>query len=173
MLTICRQFRSPKGARKPVVGPVACYRGVGTSNVLICGGGIWVPRMSDGLRSGGSCPVYRACVDRATEEKSRLMVLGDADRPDSWLPNLHNIRGKPCQQIGCDYPFRARIPEPLPFIFRSSIRRYNAAGRWHDVQEMNRGRLPRAEKRTTRRILRAWQIKNSRRARNMSKPPRG
>ncbi|RQT05858.1 hypothetical protein DF051_34985 [Burkholderia contaminans] len=28
MLTICRQFRSSKGARKPVVGPVACYRGV-------------------------------------------------------------------------------------------------------------------------------------------------
>ncbi|MCR5895965.1 hypothetical protein DF050_31495 [Burkholderia cepacia] len=29
MLTICRQGRAPKGARKPVVGPVACYRGVG------------------------------------------------------------------------------------------------------------------------------------------------
>ncbi|NTZ88058.1 hypothetical protein FCJ61_34990 [Burkholderia metallica] len=27
MLTICRQCRLPKGSRKPVVGPVACYRG--------------------------------------------------------------------------------------------------------------------------------------------------
>ncbi|ARF89595.1 uncharacterized protein BCN122_II2852 [Burkholderia cenocepacia] len=27
MLTICRQCRLPKGSRKPVVGPLACYRG--------------------------------------------------------------------------------------------------------------------------------------------------
>ncbi|RFC91687.1 hypothetical protein DZ696_29505, partial [Klebsiella pneumoniae] len=27
MLTFCRQCRLPKGSRKPVVGPVACYRG--------------------------------------------------------------------------------------------------------------------------------------------------
>lgn len=29
MLTFCRRFRTPKGVRKPGVGPVACYRGVG------------------------------------------------------------------------------------------------------------------------------------------------
>ncbi|OXJ32161.1 hypothetical protein CFB82_20355 [Burkholderia sp. HI2714] len=48
MLTICRQFRSPKGARKPVVGPVACYRGVERVVVPIA-----YPVCGD---SDGACP---------------------------------------------------------------------------------------------------------------------
>ncbi|OXI97136.1 hypothetical protein CFB41_29440 [Burkholderia sp. AU33803] len=48
MLTICRQCRSPKGARKPVVGPVACYRGVERMVVPIA-----YPVFDD---SGGACP---------------------------------------------------------------------------------------------------------------------
>ncbi|RQR27896.1 hypothetical protein DIE23_25585 [Burkholderia sp. Bp9143] len=31
MLTFCRQCRATKGARKPGVGPVACYRGMATA----------------------------------------------------------------------------------------------------------------------------------------------
>ncbi|RQS10869.1 hypothetical protein DIE06_29100 [Burkholderia sp. Bp8998] len=31
MLTFCRRCRAPKGARKPGVGPVACYRGMATA----------------------------------------------------------------------------------------------------------------------------------------------
>ncbi|RBB32412.1 hypothetical protein DPV79_38570 [Burkholderia reimsis] len=62
MLTICRQCRAPKGARKPVVGPVACYRGVERVVVLIaypvCGdpGGVRPGETAHQARTVGPMP---------------------------------------------------------------------------------------------------------------------
>ncbi|AWG28852.1 hypothetical protein B9Z07_08290 [Burkholderia cenocepacia] len=72
MLTFCRQCRLPKGSRKPVVGPVACYRGAEVNDFRICVRGVCDTDMGDGPAQGLFIPSHRGRVDRAACRKGAV-----------------------------------------------------------------------------------------------------
>ncbi|AXF22549.1 hypothetical protein CUJ89_18645 [Burkholderia pyrrocinia] len=73
MLTICRQCRLPKGVRKPVVGPVACYRGAeGVVVPIAC------PVRGD---SGSACRRETAREARTVGPASAVRDAGGAGSP--------------------------------------------------------------------------------------------
>ncbi|RQV15280.1 hypothetical protein DF018_28535 [Burkholderia cenocepacia] len=76
ILTICRQCRLPKGSRKPVVGPVACYRGAEMNDFRICFRGVCDAGMGDGPAEVLFIPSHRGRVDRATPRKGAVFSVG-------------------------------------------------------------------------------------------------
>ncbi|RQZ49379.1 hypothetical protein DF057_38590 [Burkholderia cepacia] len=87
MLTICRQSRAPKGARKPVVGPVACYRGVGRT----------LPNLHSWRLRGGherqtvKNPVRLVSPGAVGRDEGAFSAVGRGRRRDRRLRNLHKV----------------------------------------------------------------------------------
>ncbi|RQT49285.1 hypothetical protein DF043_33270 [Burkholderia cepacia] len=75
MLTICRQCRTPKGARKPVVGPVACYRGVEVNDFRICVRVVCEAGMGDGPDEVLFIPSYRGRVERVAPGRGAVFSV--------------------------------------------------------------------------------------------------
>ncbi|NTZ06372.1 hypothetical protein FCJ60_11550 [Burkholderia metallica] len=172
MLTICRQCRLPKGSRKPVVGPVACYRGVEVNNFRICVRGVCEAGMDDGPDEVLFIPSYRGRVDRVPSGRESFSASGGRCRRDRRLRNLHKVRASASRDKWGAKDWPAAGKADLSFSRRAIVGTMpRAVGRPSETRE--KARPPHIEKRTTRRILRAWQIKNSLRARSMSRPPRG
>ncbi|RXV68173.1 hypothetical protein D1006_23540 [Burkholderia stabilis] len=73
IITICRQCRLPKGARKPVVGPVACYRGV--ARTISEYASLAVRNQARVADCGKSlfARFYRGRVDRVASEGARFL----------------------------------------------------------------------------------------------------
>ncbi|AYQ41609.1 hypothetical protein CVS37_27045 [Burkholderia lata] len=72
MLTIGRQYRPPKGARKPVIGPVACYRGAEVNDFRMCICDVVAAEKGDAPRVGPFAPFYGGCVDRMVPNRARF-----------------------------------------------------------------------------------------------------
>ncbi|OXI41737.1 hypothetical protein CFB84_20865 [Burkholderia aenigmatica] len=98
MLTIGRQYRSPKGARKPVVGPVACYRGAEVNDSRMCICGVAAAEKGDTRRDGLFAPFYGGCVDRIAPERAhfwrRAMAGGGTDGYEIYIKPARGRTGQ-------------------------------------------------------------------------------
>lgn len=145
MLTIGRQCRSPKGARKPVVGPVACYRGAEVNDSRMCICGVAAAEKGDTRRDGLFAPFYGGCVDRIAPERAhfwrRAMAGGGTDGYEIYIKPA---RGRTGQTGHESLPGAwGRTAGPCPAV-RSS---YNPASHRQVVRGTRRGSV--AERRNT------------------------
>lgn len=145
MLTIGRQCRSPKGARKPVVGPVACYRGAEVNDSRMCICGVAVAEKGDTRRDGLFAPFYGGCVDRIAPERvhfwPRAMAGGGTDGYEIYIKPARGRTGQTGHESLPDAG--ERVAGHCPAV-RSS---YNPASHRQVVRSTRRGTF--AERRNT------------------------